>query len=46
MLECRWRSSVDEGQRRKISAQKPEDMLKNGIGSQYGLANISFEIPD
>jgi len=28
MTECRWRSSVDECQRRKFSAQRPEDMLK------------------
>ena len=30
MTECRWRSSVDECQRRKFSAQNPEDMLKLG----------------
>ena len=30
MTECRWRSSVDECQRRKFSAKNPEDMLKLG----------------
>jgi hypothetical protein len=31
MTECRWRSSVDECQRRKFSAKNPEDMLKLGL---------------
>ena len=34
----------NECQRRKFSAKNPENMLKIGIGSQYGLAKISFEI--
>ena len=37
MTECRWRSSVDECQRRKFSAKNPEDMLKLGSVASMGL---------
>ena len=37
MTECRWRSSVDECQRRKLSAKNPEDMLKLGSVASMGL---------
>ena len=37
MTECRWRSSVDECQRRKYSAKNPEDMLKLGSVASMGL---------
>jgi len=37
MTEGRWRSSVDECQRRKFSAKNPRDMLKLGSGANTGL---------
>jgi hypothetical protein len=37
MTECRWRSSVDECQRRKFSAKNPENMLKLGSVASMGL---------
>ena len=37
MTECRWRSSVDECQRRKFSAKNPEDMLKLRSVASMGL---------
>jgi hypothetical protein len=37
MTECRWRSSVDECQRQKLSAKNPEDMLKLGSVASMAL---------
>ena len=46
MTECRWRSSVDECQRRKFSAKNPEDMLKLGSVASMGLPKEAFDFPD
>jgi hypothetical protein len=46
MTECRWRSSVDECQRRKFSAKNPEDMLKLGSVTSMGLPKYLFELND
>ena len=40
MTESRWHSSVDECQRRKFSAKKPEDMLKLGREPVLACQNI------
>ena len=44
MTERRWHSSVDECQRRKFSAKKPEDMLKLGPGASKGLPKYFLKL--
>ena len=44
MTECRWRSSVDECQRRKFSAKNPEDMLKLGSVASMGLPKYLLKL--
>ena len=40
----RWRSSVDECQRRKFSAKNPEDMLKLGSVASMGLPKYLLKL--
>jgi hypothetical protein len=44
MIQKTGQNMVDDCRQRKLSAQKPEDMLKSGSVASMGLLKYFFEI--